>query len=134
MVVNVDRRLFAADATLTVELWNAAQLAVLENNAKCATAQGPGGVTQTQCPPGVTFTDVVPERFTFSIATLGATVELTSQKIAAGEMFRIRLAAPSADRCNATSADLTRAAQAGRMVLGDLKWQTTTRGCIVPKE
>jgi len=44
LVVNVNHTLFAQDAVLSVDLWNAGQLATLDANARCASVQGPGGL------------------------------------------------------------------------------------------
>ena len=131
LVVNINHAVFASDAVLTVELWNAAQLAALDANARCAVVQGPGG-TQTACPPGVTYQDVSPQRLQVPVATLGATLEVTPQQISPGEMFRIHLSGLSPDRCNVSAADLTRTAAPGRMMLGDPPWQTTLRACATP--
>lgn len=131
LVVNVNHALFAPDAVLSVDLWNAGQLATLDANARCASVQGPGG-PQIQCPPGVTYTDVTPERQQFPLSTVGATLEVTSQQVAAGEKFRMHLSGMSRDRCNANSADLVETATPGRTFLGDPPWQTTLRGCVTP--
>lgn len=132
LVVNINHALFADDAVLEISLWNASQLAILAANARCGTAQGSGGGPQVQCPPGVTYMDVVPEQLNFPLSMIGATLEVTPQHIAPGEMFRIHLSGLSRDRCNATSADLVRMAAAGQMLLGDPAWQTTLLGCISP--
>jgi hypothetical protein len=132
LVVALDHRLFADDALLDVEVWNAEGLAALDANSRCAAVNDPAGASRIQCPPGVTFKDVVPERFSFPLPTLGASVELTARSVSAGEMFRIRLSALGRDRCNPTSADVTRRASSGRMMLGELDWQTSLRGCVNP--
>jgi hypothetical protein len=128
LVVTIDHTLFAQEAVLSVQMWNASQLATLDANARCAATQGPGGVT-IQCPPGVTYTDVVPEQQQVPLSTVGATLELAPQQIAAGEKFRIHLSGLNRDRCNATAADIVATAEAGRTVLGSPPWQTTLRGC-----
>lgn len=131
LVVPINHTLFAPDAVLTADIWNAAQLATLDANARCASVQGPGG-PQIQCPPGVTYTEVVPERQQFPLSTVGAVLEVTPQQVTAGDKFRLHLSGTSRDRCNATAADMVRTAESGRMLLGEPPWQTTLRGCVSP--
>jgi hypothetical protein len=131
LVVNINHALFAVDAVLEVDLWNASQLSSLDADSRCAIVQGPGG-TQAQCPPGVTYITVVPERVQVPLSTLGATLEVSPHQIAAGEMFRIHLSAISRDGCNSTSADFVRMAASGQNLLGDPTWQTTALGCLSP--
>ena len=55
----VNPGLFATDGVLSVDVWNAAQLATLEDKARCASFRGPTAAP-LQCPSDVMFRDVVP--------------------------------------------------------------------------
>ncbi|HEY7169702.1 MAG TPA: hypothetical protein VH417_02585 [Vicinamibacterales bacterium] len=129
IVLAVDPAMFAPDGTFSVELWDAQKQAALEANARCATVRDANGQTGVQCPPGVTYREVTPARFTYTVSSLGATVQLPPQPLAAGETFRLRAAGPSRDRCNVTSSEVTRAASSDRVTISDLPWQTTARAC-----
>ncbi len=130
-VVFVNPVLFATDGVLSVDVWNAAQLAVLDDQARCAGYRGPTAAP-LQCPADVTFRDVVPDRHEVPLSSLGTSFELTPRHVNPGERFRIRFSGPNRDRCNARSADLDRTAERGRMEFRDLPWQTTGRGCLTP--
>ena len=106
IVFAVDPTQFAPGGTVTVELWDAAKRAALEANSRCASVRDANGQTQVVCPPGVTYQDVTPVRFTYSVASLGTTVELPPQSLAAGETFRLHVSGPSRDNCNITSGDV----------------------------
>jgi hypothetical protein len=131
VVVVVNPGLLATDGTLSVDVWNASQLATLEDNARCSSY---GGLTAAPllCPPGVTFREVVPERHDVPLSSGATSFEVTPQQVNPGEKFRIHLSGPNRDRCNASSADAVRTAAQGRTVLQDLPWQTTRRGCLTP--
>lgn len=131
LVLVVNPGLFARSGVLAVDVWNASQLATLDDNARCARVSGPGGM-QMQCPPGVTYEDVMPERLQYELSSMGSTLEVTPKQVAPGERFRIHLSGPSRDRCNATSADVVQTAQQGRTALGGLSWRTTLRACVTP--
>jgi hypothetical protein len=124
-VVAVNPGLFAPAGVMSVQVWNASQLATLDQNARCS---GTPGSAAMQCPPGVTYKGVAPEQMQFDLSSLGNTIEVSPKQVDAGEQFRLRLAGPGRDRCNANSAEITRTAQQGRMLLGDLTWQTI-RSC-----
>jgi hypothetical protein len=130
-VVYINPVLFATDGVLSVDVWNAAQLAILDDNARCASFRGPTAAPLL-CPPDVTFRDVVPDRHDVPLSSLAESFELTPRQVNPGERFRIRLSGPNRDRCNARSADLDRTAERGRMVFRDLPWQTTVRACVSP--
>jgi hypothetical protein len=130
----VDPSMFAAGGTLSVELWDAEKRAALEANARCASVRDANGQTRVECPPGVTYREVTPVRFTYSVASLGTTVQLPPQPLAAGETFRLRASGPSRDNCNTTSGDVTETASSDRVTISDLRWQTTGRACYQPGE
>lgn len=134
IVLAVDSALFAADGTFAVELWDAQKRAALEANARCGAVREANGQTTVQCPPGVTYQEVTPARFTYGVASLGRTVQLPAQPLAAGETFRVRASGPSPDNCNITSADATQTATSELITISDLRWQTTGRACIQPGE
>ena len=129
-LVVVNPGLLATDGTLSVDVWNASQLATLDDNARCASYRGPTAAP-LQCPPGVTFLEVVPDRHDVPLSS-DASFEVTPKQVNPGEKFRIHLSGPNRDRCNASSADVVRTAAQGRTVLQDLPWQTTGRGCLTP--
>jgi hypothetical protein len=131
LVVNIDHTLFAPTAVLAADMWNASELATLDANARCASVQGPSGPT-IQCPPGVTYKDVMPEHVQVPLSSVGTTLALTPQQIGAGEKFRLHLSGLSRDHCNPTAADITSTADAGTTFLGDPPWQTTLLGCVTP--
>ena len=129
VVVPIDRRLFAGDATLVAQIWNSQQLAALENNAKCiASRDSATGGTEMRCPPGITYQEVVPQKVERSVATAGERLEIPLQAVRAGERFRIRVSGRSADGCNTTSGEQTSAAQGGTTIVG-LVWETTAKAC-----
>ena len=130
-VVFINPGLFATGGTLSADVWNASQLAILDDNARCASVNGPGG-TQVQCPPGVTYKEVVPEHMDVPLSSLTTSFEMTPKQVGPGERFRMRLSAPTRDRCNSSSADLVRTAEQGRTELRDWSWQTTLRACVTP--
>src|SRR3954447_10753912 len=130
-VVFVNTGLFATDGVLSVDVWNAAQLATLEDNARCASFRGPTAAP-LQCPSDVTFRDVVPDRHEVPLSSVATSFELRPRQVNPGERFRIRFSGPNRDRCNARSADLDRTATASRMEFRDLPWQTTARACVTP--
>ena len=130
-VLYINPGLFATDGMVSVDLWNAGQLATLDENARCAAVRGPAG-TPMQCPPGVTYREVVPERVQIPVSSVTASFAVTPKAIGPGERFRMHLSGPNRDRCNVSSADLVRTAEQGRMEIRDLPWQTTLRGCLAP--
>jgi len=132
LVIFVNPGVFATDGMLSVDVWNASQLATLDENARCGTVSVSGGATQMQCPPGVSYKEVVPERMQVPLSSLDSSFEMQPAQVAPGEKFRIRLSGPSRDRCNSSSADLVRTAEQGRNELRDLTWRTTLRGCVTP--
>lgn len=129
LVFSLEPGIFVDGATVTVQVWSAADLAALQSNARCASVSAPGGGPSIRCPPGVVYRDVAPERFTVPVSAARATAEVTAQRVTGGEMFRINLSGMSRDGCNTTFADLTRIATPGRTMLGELAWQTTARAC-----
>ena len=128
-VVIVNPGLFPVNTVLSVDVWNAAQLAALDENARCASSRG-SGPAQMQCPPGVTYKDVVPERVQIPLSSSMTSFELTPRQVGAGEKFRIHVSGPGRERCHTSSADLVRTADRGRTLLDGLPWQTTPNGCI----
>ncbi len=134
LLVVVNPVLFAPNATLSVDVWNASQLSALDDNARCSAVSGPNGTSQVVCPPGVTYKNVVAEHMEFPLGSGSGPIEVVPKQVEPGERFRIRLSGPNRDRCNATSADLIRTAQSGRTDLGEPAWQTTLRGCLTPPQ
>jgi hypothetical protein len=128
-VVIVNPVLFPVNAVLSVDVWNAAQLAALDENARCANGRGPG-LAQMQCPPGVTYKDVIPERVQIPLSSSMTSFELTPRQVGAGETFRIHVSGPGRERCHTSSADLVRTADRGRTLVDGLAWQTTPNGCV----
>jgi hypothetical protein len=130
-VVIINPGLFPVNAVLSVDVWSAAQLTALDENARCASGRGPGA-TLLQCPPGVIYKDVVPERVQIPLSSSMTSFEVTPRQVGAGEKFRMHVSGPGRDRCHTNSADLVRTADRGRMLLDDLSWQTTPSGCFTP--
>jgi hypothetical protein len=128
-VVIINPGLFPVNTVLSVDVWNAAQLAALDENARCASGRG-SGPAQMLCPPGVTYKDVVPERVQIPLSSSMTSFELTPRQVGAGEKFRIHVSGPGRERCHTSSADLVRTADRGRTLLDGLAWQTTPNGCV----
>lgn len=129
LVVPIDARLFAADATLVSQIWNQEQLAALEKNAACTASRNPAGATEIKCPPGVQYQEVSPQELKFAARTAGARLEIGPVDVRAGERFRIRVAGPSADKCNTTSGDQTLTAGSDSTIHVNLVWETTAKAC-----
>jgi hypothetical protein len=130
LVVPVDTRLFAANATLVAQIWNAEQLAALVNNAGCTSSRNPGtGATEMACPPGVTYQEVTPQRVEFPGGSSSGRLEIAPVGVRAGERFRIRVSGPSADGCNTTSGDQTLTAGSDGTMAVTLDWETTAKAC-----
>ena len=131
LVVTIDKDHFAPDALLDARIWSAAQLPLLEANARCTAVRDPlTGATRHQCPPGQEYHEVEPETFQLSTAALGDQVELTSTAVRTGEKLRLRISGLYRDKCNTTSADVVLEARAARTVVGNLAWQTTAKACL----
>lgn len=131
LVISLDRSRFAPTATLEVRVWNAEQLTILDNNARCtAVADRQTGVTRHVCPDGIEYREPSPERFDLPVRTLSARPELKTTSVRAGERFRVRLSALSRDNCNTTSADRVLTARSARVFVDNLDWQTTAKGCL----
>jgi hypothetical protein len=130
LVVPIDARVFASNATLVAQIWNAEQLAALANNAGCtANRNAATGVTEMSCPPGVTYQEVTPQRAEFPGGSSSGRLEITPAGVRAGEQFRIRVSGPSADGCNTTSGDRTLTAGSDGAVAVTLAWETTAKAC-----
>jgi hypothetical protein len=131
LVIPVEPQLFAADTTLDVQVWTAAQLAALNNNARCGVVRSvASGTEQTTCPEGVTYQRVVPERLRLPLDGAANSVDVRPSGLNAGDRFRVQISGPSRDGCNITSATLERSARAGKNSLTDVVWQTTARACL----
>ena len=130
LVVVVNPGFFATNGTLSVDVWNASQLALLDDQARCASFRGLTAAPML-CSTDV-FRDVVPDRHEVPLSPQATSFEVTPKQVNPGERFRIHLSGPNRDRCNASSADTVRTAAQGRTVLQDLPWQTTARGCLTP--
>lgn len=131
LVVAIDKDHFAPGAAIEARIWSAAQLALLEANARCTATSDPlTGATRHQCPPGQEYHEVEPETFRLSQAALGDRVEMTTTTVHRGEKFRLRISGLYRDKCNTTSADVVLDARAARTVVGNLVWQTTAKACL----
>jgi len=132
-VAPVDVAQFSPGSLLRVRVWNGEKLAALDQNARCASVHDPAtGRTEHQCPPGITYQEVTPEEFRIDVSGSGGTLSVRSETVRVGERFRVLLAGTSADGCNQTSAERTDEATSAEVVLGDLSWETTARGCVNP--
>lgn len=133
IVAEVDARLFAEGGDVRVQVWDANQLASLEQNARCASVRNPAtGGTEIRCPPGIAYQPVVPEQFDFPVKGIEGSVSLVSATLRAGDRFRILLAGKSRDGCNRTSSDHTGVADGAEVRLEGLAWTTTARACVTP--
>ena len=131
LAISVERQLFAADTTLDVQVWSAAQIAALTNNERCASTRDTRtGTERTSCPDGITYQPVVPQRVHAPLGGVANAIEVRLAGIKAGESFRVAVSGLSRDGCNTTSATAVRTASSGRNALMDLAWQTTTRACV----
>lgn len=131
LVVAIDKTQFAPAATLSVRVWNAEQLAILERNAACAAVKDPqSGVTRLQCPDGIQYQEVTPEQFDYPVASLGRELDVSTRSVRVGERFRIRLSGLYRDKCNTVSAERVLEARAARTLVGNVSWQATAKACL----
>jgi hypothetical protein len=131
LAISVERQLFAADATLDVQVWSAAQIAALTNNERCASTRDTRtGTERTSCPDGITYQPVVPQQVHAPLGGVTNAIEIRLASVKAGESFRVAVSGLSRDGCNTTSATAVRTASSGRNSLMGLAWQTTTRACL----
>lgn len=130
LIVPVDTRLFAASATVLVQIWNAEQLDTLAKNQSCTVNRnGASDADTIRCPPGVVYREVSPQTFEFQLATTGGRLEIAPSGLRAGERFRIRVSGRSADGCNLTFGDQTPTAGAESRIQVSLSWETTAKAC-----
>jgi hypothetical protein len=130
VLVPFDARDFSPDATLVAQVWTAEQLDALAKNASCSARRDSAtGATTIQCPPGVVYREVSPQKFEISVRDASSRLEIAPMGVRAGERFRIRVSGPSADRCNTTSGDETVTAGAESTMQVNLTWVTTAKAC-----
>jgi hypothetical protein len=130
-LVSIPPDLFAEGTRLDVRVWSAAQIAALENNARCASSRDTRtGAEQVSCPPGVTYQPVTPELVQVALGATRNEIEVPITSVKPGESVRVAVSGLSRDGCNTTSANAVRLARSGRNPLTDLAWQTTARACV----
>jgi len=131
LLISIPPDLFAEGTKLDVRVWTAAQIAALENNARCASSRDTRtGAEQVSCPPGVTYQPVTPERVQVALGATRNEIEVPITSVKPGESVRVAVSGLSRDGCNTTSANAVRIASSGRNPLTDLAWQTTARACV----
>jgi hypothetical protein len=129
-VVVAEARLFDGGSVLRARLWSAEQLATLDSNARCSVTHDPEtGADEILCPDGVVYEEVVPEEATAPVEGSLITLEFASERVTVGDRFRLAVTGPSPDGCNTTSSQVTATADSPKVVLSDLGWETTLRGC-----
>lgn len=121
---------FSAQATLRVTVWNAEQLRVSQQTADCAVSHdAQTGLDQVSCPPGVVYQQAHPEEFTFSAASSGSSLRVTTTSLHVGEDYAISISGLSQDNCNNASARVEGRARSAIIILENLSWMTTLMAC-----
>ncbi len=129
--IRVDR--FSSQATIHVQVWNAAQIATDEANPICAISGNGAGIVSTQCPSGREYVKVTPEEFTFQIGEFGDQIQVVSNQLKRRENFRISVYGLSADNCNSRSTQYSGLVNGGKIILEDLIWSQTEMACLKKK-
>jgi hypothetical protein len=129
--IRVDR--FSTQATLHVQVWNAAQIATDEANPICLIYGNGSGILSTQCPLGKEYMIVTPEEFTFQSGEIGDQIQVVSNRLQRGEDFRISVFGLSADDCNSRSTLYSGVVNKGKIFLEDLIWSQTEMACLKKK-
>jgi len=131
--VPVPREAFSPKGTLQVLVWNAEQLAALDQQGECVIAHDmETGTDTTLCPEGVQSQEITPEKFAFPIQAITHGIRLISQTVKIGERYRIAVRGLSSDDCNSTSAAGEGTASTSTIPLGELDWATTEMACVQP--
>jgi hypothetical protein len=129
-VIVAEGRRFARDSEVRSLLWSAEQLEALKRNSRCSISQDPAtGAEEIRCPEGGEYREVVPEEFTAPVRQPRVRLEFQSNTVEVGEEFRLVVSGLSSDGCNLTSATLASRAASPRLVLDDLEWERSMRGC-----
>jgi hypothetical protein len=124
---------FSPKATLQVLVWNAEQLAALNQQTDCVIAHDvQTGSESIHCPPGVVYQKITPEEFVFPVLAIDKNIQVTSRTVKIGEKYQIRLGGLSSDDCNSTSAVAEGTATSSTIKLGSLVWATTAMACVKP--
>ena len=122
---------FSARAALQVSIWNQLQLTTLDRQAECVVEHNPESDTDiVHCPAGVTYQEITPEQFVFSIQTIQSPITFTSTSVHAGEKYQIAIRGLNQDGCNSTSASYEGVAQTATISLPELSWETTEMACV----
>ena len=136
-VIPIDTSVFNPEKPIQVQLWNAEQLEIMENNKDCIVMHEiRTGATEIQCPEGITHQEVNPEEFSFPIQEIGSSITITSSQVRLGEGFQINIWGLNKDNCNSTRASFAGKANAQTMILDIQLWNTTEMWCatITPTE
>ena len=123
--------MFAADATLTVDIYNETQINILYDNSRCSVSVD--DITREvniRCPTGVTYKEPTPETFTFAASELTGSIEVDSATIVVGKPYQISASGLSADGCNTTSATDQGTAETPTVTSNALGWSTTEMACV----
>jgi hypothetical protein len=130
-VIPIEVDNFSKDATLSVRLWNAEQLAYAEENAPCAVSyDAQTGIEAIHCPEGVEYHEAMPEELAIPISNVDTNITVTSTSIRVGEKYRVQISGLSNDDCNSTSASIDGTANSQTITLENLAWMTTMMACL----
>ena len=122
---------FSPRGTLQVFVWNAQQLAALNQQNECVVAHdAQTGTDTTLCPEGVQYQEITPEKFDFPLQAIDQHIQLTSQAVKVGEKYRIALRGLSSDDCNSASATFEGTATSSTIALGEPGWLITEMACV----
>jgi|688.fasta_scaffold163928_3 hypothetical protein len=121
---------FAPNGKLEVEVLNANQLQALQRQAGCRIIFDlSSNDKRINCPSGITYQEVIPEKFTFNVRDLGQSVSVSSRTVRVGEAYAINLIGDSPDNCNTLRAKHSSTALSANIDLTDLPWWQTSIFC-----
>ena len=129
--IPVNTEMFSKKAEITVEIFNAKQMAALERNNSCTTSyNAQTNEEEISCPQGITYEKVDPEKFTFAVAQISEGIKVVTKTVNEGEGYRIMVSGLSNDDCNTASGGVTGVADSRNITIGEFPWAVTARGCI----
>ncbi len=128
-VVDLPAGAFSRSGELEAHIWTSPQLATAKAQENCTVSENAAGAQQVNCPPGVVYQPLTPEKFSFPLADLPQSVRLPSRSIHTGERYLIVVFGKSADDCNTTSASFDDTAENTQVRLSTTLWATTEMAC-----
>jgi hypothetical protein len=103
--LNVDANAFSNKRQITVSIYDAEQLAIMETSGNCSVSHDVAtGQDTTTCPPGVTYRKPEPEIVITDKAELAKGLTLVSKSVTVGERYRVSVSGMATDDCNTASA------------------------------